>query len=155
MRLLLFSDSHGQADYRRAMESEVRRGSLPDAVLFAGDAGFFTNHIFEDLPYYCVRGNCDYGSSAPDSELVTHGEHRVYLTHGHLFRLKLTLDLLASKALSEQARIAVYGHTHKQGFVLVNGVTCVNPGALKNGEYAFLELLNDGRILPDFRKIDL
>lgn len=155
MKLLLFSDSHGQVEYRVEMEREVRRGSLPDAVLFAGDAGFSSNHIFPELPYYCVRGNCDFSSSAPDHELIVLGEHRVYLAHGHLHRVKQTRDLLASDAFSQQARIAVYGHSHKQSLELVNGVYCINPGALKNGEYAVLNLLSDGKISPEFRKIRL
>ena len=155
MRLLIFSDSHGHVEYRDAMEKEVRHEILPDAVLFAGDAGFSSNLLFPELPYYYVRGNCDVISSAPDKELIDLDKHRIYLTHGHLHRVKQTLDLLASDALSHQARIAVYGHTHCQGLDLVNSVYCLNPGALKNGAYAVLNLFHDGRIVPDFRRIKL
>lgn len=155
MKLLLFSDSHGHVEYRDEMEKEVRRGSLPDAVLFAGDAGFSSNHIFPEVPYYCVRGNCDFSSSAPDWELIVFGEHRIYLAHGHLHRAKLIKGLLASDALKNQARIAVYGHTHNQGLEIVNSVYCINPGALKNGQYAFLNLFSDGRIQPEFKRIRL
>ena len=155
MKLLLFSDSHGHVEYRDEMEREVRRGILPDAVLFAGDAGFSSNHIFPELPYYCVSGNCDFSSSAPNYELIALGGHQIYLAHGHLHWAKLTRNLLASDASSHQADIVVYGHTHLQGLELVNNVYCINPGALKNGQYALLNLLSDGSISPEFKKIRL
>lgn len=137
------------------MMNEVLEEGLPDAVLFAGDAGFSQNQVYLNVPQYTVRGNCDYISTADDEELIPFGLHQIYLAHGHLLRVKQTLDLLASAARSRDAKIAVYGHTHRQGLDLVNNVYCVNPGALKNGEYALLALSSDGSIRPIFRKIKL
>lgn len=154
MKLLLFSDSHGQAEYRSAMVKEAEKEGMPDAVLFAGDAGFSSNLLFEGVPHYFVRGNCDYISIADDEELIPMGSHLVYLTHGHLQRVKKTLDILASAAKSKNAGIAIYGHTHQQGLDLIQGVYCINPGALKNGEYAFLHLNADKSVRPDFRKLN-
>ncbi len=150
MKLLCFSDAHGQEEKLRAMEQGVQKSGAPDAVLFAGDGSLSSYRPFEGIPYYEVRGNCDLLSKAADEVMLPFGPHHIYLTHGHLHRVKQTLDLLASAAKSRGAIIAVYGHTHRQGLDLINTIYCLNPGALKNGEYALLHLAQDGSFKPKF-----
>ena len=153
MNLLLFSDSHGHTDYLQALMARVCTVSRPDAILFAGDGIRDAERVNAECQVYRVRGNCDHSSNALDEQLLTFSTHRIYLSHGHLHRVKRTLDLLASAARVKDAKIAVYGHTHRQGLELVNTVYCINPGALINGEYALLRIEEDGRIFPFFHNL--
>lgn len=152
MKLLLFSDSHGNAKYLRAMQKRLLAEGQPDAILFAGDGAHDTALLSVACPVYSVRGNCDLTAIAPLEMVIPLGPWRIYLSHGHLHRVKQTLDLLASAARAGDARIAVYGHTHRQGLDLVNGVYCLNPGALDKGQYAWLTL-DSGAVRPVFASL--
>ncbi len=145
MRLLLFSDSHGSVHHLLAMMSRAQREGPVDAILFAGDGIGDLAFLQAGCPVHAVRGNCDLGSSMEKELLLNFGSQQVYLTHGHLHRVKHGLSLLASDALERGAQVAVFGHSHQQGTAIKNGVLCVNPGALSKGEYAMLLKDNNGQ----------
>lgn len=147
MKLLLFSDAHGNTANFRALMDLANERIKPDMMLYAGD-GSLGFHAVEYLcPRFMVRGNCDLGSPLPDELLIPCAGHLVYLCHGHQHKVKRGLDLLARVAAQKKADIAVFGHTHKQGLELINLVHCINPGSLASGEYAVLQL--DGRhVIP-------
>ena len=75
--------------------------------------------------------------------VVSFGGVRLYLTHGHLERVKLTRSFLYERAREEKCDIAFYGHTHEPD--MVTGVPMlVNPGAVCREQMAMLEV-EDGR----------
>lgn len=151
-QLLLISDSHGTGVYVRELLKQFPADRKPDAVLFAGDGAGIEHQLKHLSPVYGVKGNCDEFSSLPLEMTLVFSGQKLYLTHGHRQRVKRTLDLLASKAFENEAAIAVYGHTHRQGMDMVNRVICINPGALWQGEYALLTLELDGRVKPSFHR---
>lgn len=64
MRLAVFSDTHGFADY---MVSAARRAQ-PDMLIHLGDCTRDTSALeraLPDIPLRCVRGNCDFAALAP------------------------------------------------------------------------------------------
>lgn len=152
MKLLLFSDAHRNDACFKKLMSLANELIKPDMMLYAGDGSVY----FDAAEYVCtrfmVRGNCDFGSPLPDELLIPCAGHLIYLCHGHLHKVKHGLEPLAREAAAREADIAVYGHTHKQGYELVNRVHCINPGALTTGEYAVLRF-EGKQFFPEFRRL--
>ncbi|MBQ2248865.1 MAG: YfcE family phosphodiesterase [Clostridia bacterium] len=117
MELLVISDAHGnRAAICEALRRQVRP---PDALLFLGDG----LRDLPDLPdgrtaLYAVAGNCDgylpFFTEGEEREicLLSLGEHRLLLTHGHRFGVKSGCGALLAYAAQEGADIVLYGHTH-------------------------------------------
>ena len=92
MRILVFSDSHGN---RRAMERAVREQPTAEIILFLGDGAEEASEVQAALPkgkMMCmVRGNNDWCCSALDSDVLTVENKRIFFTHGHLLGVKYGL----------------------------------------------------------------
>ena len=119
----LISDTHG------LVRPEVF-GALEgvELILHAGDVG---ENVLEELaaiaPTQAVCGNTD---PADDPRLAqsierTIGGVRIHVSHGHELGSPTPERLLAKY----DADVIVYGHTHQQKVVVVNGRVVVNPGA--------------------------
>nr|MDD6335008.1 YfcE family phosphodiesterase [bacterium] len=136
MRVLLISDSHGRGDLLCRILAEA--GPV-DAVLHAGDGKGDLERVPACVPLYAVRGNCDGFSGAPLAQTVRIGGQCMYLTHGHAHGVKGGLYALAQAANAAGCPVACYGHTHIAASREVEGVTCINPGAARSGQYAIVE----------------
>ena len=142
MKLLVFSDSHHEKGMLEALLRRAREEAGLSGILYAGDGAGDADAFGSLAPVYAVRGNCDpEDPSVPRARNLSFGEARIFLTHGNLQRVKMTLALLARDAADASAGVAVFGHTHRQRADYVSGVLCVNPGALAKGDYALLHLL--------------
>ena len=119
----LISDTHG------LVRPEVF-GALEgvELILHAGDVG---EGVLDELaaiaPIEAVYGNTD---ATDDPRLVqsierTIGGVRIHVSHGHELGSP-TPERLAAKY---DADVIVYGHTHQQKVVELNGRLVVNPGA--------------------------
>lgn len=109
MVLLVASDTHGHADRLLTAVSRVR----PAAVLFLGDGLSDLSVLPSELPVRAVRGNCDFfGREFPTCRLEVFGQTRIFLTHGHTLGVKGGPEHALAAALSENADILLYGHTH-------------------------------------------
>ena len=114
MQFLVFSDSHGHSE-------RINRALLLsreyDGVFFLGDG-------LRDLSYcdisnlYAVKGNCDCFSfdcgGYEDSLLLTLGNKKIFMTHGHKYGVKHGLDMLIYAAAENDADIVLFGHTHEK-----------------------------------------
>lgn len=130
--LAVFSDSHGDID---SMETVIRRVS-PDLVLHLGDYARDADALrctFPVLDIRSVRGNCDFGVQAEDRLSFSVEGVPLFLTHGHLYSVKYTLDSLANAACFSGARLALFGHTHQSEYRKMGGVTLFNPGSVRDG----------------------
>ncbi len=125
----VLSDTHG--DFRR-IEYCVPVLKDADMLIHAGD-------FFEDahnigallrLKSIGVTGNCDYMVKGPSEEMLTLDNKRVYVTHGHLYRVKTELSSLVLRAKTLGAHVSVFGHTHIPTVFRKEGVLFVNPGSL-------------------------
>ncbi len=129
MKLLIFSDSHGEL---LPMRDAIRR-ERPDAVLHLGDhAGdaFTLSQEFYDLPIAYVRGNCDrdFPPCAETYERTLEGV-RIFAAHGHRFGVKYDRLRFSLAAQERGATLALYGHTHCPDCTQQEGLWLLNPGA--------------------------
>lgn len=152
MRILVISDSHGDScSVKRAIAEQ------PTAriVFFLGDGERdidLNEHSRPNLYIHKVRGNCDYGSILPDYIIDEVEGVRIYATHGYVERVKYGRSLLIKYAMDNKALIALYGHTHIPDTNYTDGIWLVNPGSIKRGEYAVVDI-TPGGIMPILMKL--
>lgn len=148
MKLLILSDSHGTMQYMcDAVEKEQ-----PDYVIHLGDhardASELSNY-YPTLPITWVRGNCDFSSDAPETRLVTYGNKKFLLCHGHTYGVKSGLLRAVYAAKEAGADVFLFGHTHIPFHDEEDGLALLNPGAcsMKNAfgkpSYGVIELTDD------------
>lgn len=151
IRVLVMSDSHGDEDnVRWALEKH------PDVarVIHLGDGRAEQQIVMEASPRnLCVAGNCDWYSDAPVRQVVEISGAAMLLTHGHEYRVKYRLDTLAYAAEAAGVKAALFGHTHRQANIFAGNVYLINPGSIRAGEYAILNI-QDGRIETELRKLN-
>lgn len=147
MRLLVLSDSHGR---RNMLYDAITLHPEADAVIFLGDGERDFASIREQFPsqkFYAVCGNCDFYSMNPAFLLERFDGKLVYGAHGHNEGVKHSLVMLAQKAQSCGASIALYGHTHVPDTRYENGVLLFNPGSASLGRYGMIDITDKG-IMP-------
>ena len=114
MKILCFSDSHGSFD---AVGEMLKKHRDAQAVFFLGDG-------LTDAEYYAasdterawiaVRGNCDFiGRDVPELCTESIGPCCIFMTHGHRFGVKSSVESAAIAAAQAGADILLYGHTHQ------------------------------------------
>lgn len=139
MKLLILSDSHGRLDTaRQAILSEK-----PHEVIHLGDYvrdAEILRREFPQIPVSNVPGNCDYGISLPETQLLEREGKRILLTHGHMYGVKTTYIRAIYAALEQEADILLFGHTHRAECFQEKGVWVMNPGAAGTGRYGIITL---------------
>lgn len=128
MRIGVLSDTHGSI--RLALNVVNQMGQI-DALIHAGD--FYGDALqmkqFYNQPVYAVLGNCDAGLSGEEELIITLEGCKIYITHGHLYQAKNTLQLLQYKAQEIGADAVVFGHTHIPLNIYEQGILIFNPGS--------------------------
>lgn len=81
--------------------------------------------------YITVQGNCDYEDKFPTETTQEIADKKIFLTHGHLYGVKSSLNNLLYKAKEVGANIACFGHSHFLGMEVVDDVLFINPGSLR------------------------
>lgn len=153
MKILVLSDSHGARDAMcRAVSLE-----LPELILHLGDnirdcKVFQTN--YPDIPYRSVRGNCDPGFNGLDrDEFVLEGK-RFFMTHGHLYGVKMGKGSIISAAKEREADVLLFGHTHVQYYSIDDGFTVINPGSIGDSKMSYAVVMLDGNdVLCELKQI--
>lgn len=126
MKIVVFSDAHGN---KEAIQRVV--GFNPDAnfVVSLGDSEVSYNFL-QDLDIIPIKGN--YFRDAGfvyESELVVK-EKRIFLTHGHKYKVHKGLSKLSNKVIIDGYDIALYGHTHIAKFDTIGEKYVINPGSI-------------------------
>lgn len=149
MRIGILSDSHGKLI--KAEQALQEMGTI-DLLLHAGDYG-------EDglilgkahgIKVKSVVGNCDRYAPGPAEELMEINGYKIYLTHGHLFGVKYSLEKLKKQAKRLGADIVIYGHTHVPHQEEIEEILFLNPGSITwppvpgRHSYAVLEVSPSG-----------
>ncbi len=147
MRILVFSDSHGVIGN---CLSQIARIGAVDMILHAGDVSADAEDIasvYPDIPVRYVSGNCE--MSRADTESIVEADGvRIFLTHGHGYRVKYEPDYatLLRRGRQVGARVCVFGHTHKPLCHNLGDITLLNPGSSRyGGTYAVIEI-EDGKV---------
>ena len=137
--ILIISDYHKREAEVVALINEYK----PEYVLCCGD-GESDDTFYQENNIISVKGNCDY-ANLPITKVVDILDKKYLLTHGHLYDVYFDIFKLYLLAKENNANIVLYGHTHNQFLEEYEGVIFINPGALKDGNYAIID--NDEIIL--------
>lgn len=145
MTLLVISDTH------RNIENAVRLVNRykPDYLLHLGDVCDDCDRlsaIFPRLIVLGVIGNNDFPSSYPEypkERIFTLDGKKIFMCHGHKYRVKLGLFSLSLRAREVEADIVLYGHTHSRYLEQTEEMLIMNPGTI--GSYGIIEI-NNGKI---------
>lgn len=147
MRILVFSDTHGVIEN---CISQIARIGAVDMILHAGDVSADAvdiASIYPNIPVRYVCGNCEI--SRADAECVVEAAGvRIFLTHGHGYRVKYEPDYrtLQNRGRQLGADVCVFGHTHKPLCHKLGDITLLNPGSSRyGGTYGVIEI-EEGRI---------
>ena len=145
MKVLILSDRHGLTT--ELLEIQNRHKDEVDMMLHCGDSELSSNSK-ELISFKGVKGNCDFGSDLPNEIIEDLSGITLYMTHGHLYNVKMTLMSLKYRAMETSAKIACYGHSHIANAEMIDDVLLINPGSIrlpvmrKQKTYAILELEN-------------
>lgn len=151
MRILVVSDTHGdEGALWRALEAQP----TARAVIHLGDGVREAENMaarFPELPFYLVRGNCDFSSAAghiPFAREENLGGKRLFFTHGHLYGVKSDLYRIGCAARERQADVLLFGHTHQPLTEYDDGLYLCNPGSLYGGgTYGVLDITAAGIVM--------
>ena len=158
-RYLVCSDIHGRDELLREVvriekdfKALIVAGDLQLDIYEIGDIVMMSSSPKADL--HMVTGNCDaYEGSAsmlPYKLNIEINGHKIFLTHGHRYR-NADLTMMSYAAQEDQCDIIIYGHTHAKQDVNAFGIRFINPGALRNGSYAIMEVADDGEVTVEFK----
>jgi putative phosphoesterase len=143
MKIAVFSDSHGRTD---GMVKAVYDCS-PDLIVHLGDYFKDAEELKKEFPQTAlraVRGNCDFLSSTPEAITINVGDAKIFITHGHRYGVKSGLGPLIREALSLNANIVIFGHTHISYYEASSGIHVLNPGTAGGSRqapsYALVEI---------------
>lgn len=151
MRILVFSDSHGQAI---AMKKAIEAQPTAEAIIFLGDGHRdfeYCKKFIGDRRIYAVKGNNDFHCEYPLRQVINEGGENIYICHGHYEYVKSTLGGLLTKAKANDCKIALYGHTHRQQVDYHDEMHIFCPGALYNDEYGVIDITDKGIICIGMR----
>lgn len=131
------------------------RAVRPDLMIHLGDFYEDARVMAEEYPHIPmvhVPGNCDrYRVSPGEPEIIVTkiGGVDMYLTHGHLHGVKMTLGNLLREARKCNVKAVLYGHTHVADcFMEEDGLWVLNPGSCNysGGSVGLIET-SDGKIV--------
>lgn len=152
MRILVVSDSHGD---QYALREAIIQQPTAKAMYFLGDGEHdvdYAQGANPMLPILKVKGNCDFGSQLPAYMIDEVEGKRIYFTHGYLENVKYTKQNLYDRARDNKASIALYGHTHIPDTTYQDGIWLINPGSIREDNYAVVDITSGG-IMPILMKL--
>lgn len=144
MRYLIISDTHGR---HTNYEDVIRTIGHLDGVIHCGDSegGLIDMEAWLDCPMIAVGGNCDFGEMLPLDHFMFLGNHKIMITHGQKYHVKMGLEYLVEEAKRNGCDTVLFGHTHNPIIDERAGITLVNPGSLSyphrdNPSYAIMTM---------------
>ena len=136
-KLLVLSDTHGRLSYLQTVLNWAKDRIPPKDVIclsvFLGDGISDLHQAVKTTGYYSdwklVRGNNDYGSQYPESDVFDFVNFRFFICHGHRHSLYSGYHSLINAAVSNGANVVLSGHSHVPHFKNMNGIQLINPGS--------------------------
>lgn len=152
LRLLLVSDTHGDV---RALQAAIDAQPTASLLVHVGDGANDLTRIAEFCPIRAIQvaGNCDLASALPDTEEFVFANHRFFATHGHRYGVKADLYRLSCAARSRAVHAVLFGHTHRPLALFDDGIYLINPGSLRDGNYATIDIDPSGGMVPNLIKL--
>ena len=149
LRYMLLSDSHRAGGWLARAAEVYAQGGF-DGVIHLGDVHADARRFAElaGTTPLCVRGNCDSPlCPAPAERVEALGGARILLAHGDRYGVKSSLTRLSYRPEELACQAAFFGHTHRAFCGYVGGALLLNPGALREGNWAEVTV-QEGRIIP-------
>ncbi len=112
----------------------------PAQVVHLGDHYDDGEALLQENPhihFHQVPGNCDRYRCSTDQPLILCYDIagvRTYMTHGHLHGVKSGTERILQEARNNEARLVLYGHTHRAECFCYDGMWVMNPGSCGSGE---------------------
>ncbi|MBQ2486994.1 MAG: YfcE family phosphodiesterase, partial [Ruminococcus sp.] len=102
-----------------------------------------------------VRGNCDWSSTLPATEVAEVGGKRIFITHGHMYQAKFTTMNMIYAAREEKANILLFGHTHQAMTDYNDGLYIMNPGSCSGyyATYGVIDITPKGDIVTNIVRL--
>ena len=156
VRLAVFADTHGN---RRYMQEVLGNHGPFNMIVHLGDGVREGRELADQqgLPFIGVRGNEDYGATAPlENNISIHG-FKIFMMHGHQMDINPYQDgqtwkrhyaEMACRAARNGSDIFLFGHTHKPVLKSQEGILLCNPGDHYLGSSfppGFIELVVDSQ----------
>ncbi|MDD4125675.1 MAG: YfcE family phosphodiesterase [Eubacteriales bacterium] len=133
MKILVLSDSHGNYGPMEAALTIEK----PELVIFLGDGAGDIALLERQNPsqrILKIKGNGDFFHSGAAFICDIFDGVKIYAVHGHIQRVKESINGILYAAKAEKAAIALYGHTHRQMIKRIDGITLINPGSIGCGQ---------------------
>lgn len=128
MKLIVMSDNHSHIKVIETIYT--RHAKDADLFLHCGDSQLPYDHPILNN-FLKVGGNCDYDRSYPKELKKDLTEtYTLFMTHGHHYGVKLSLEGLWYKALEISANIVCFGHSHCVGVERIGDIFFINPGSV-------------------------
>ena len=98
MKILIVSDTHG---HEENLERVVEKVGKIDCLLHLGDVEGQEDYIeaLVSCPVHIVAGNNDFFSELPREIVVTIGDYRILMTHGHYYGVSVETSMLKEEAV--------------------------------------------------------
>lgn len=128
MKILVVSDTHRYEDNLE----KVLKIEKADMLFHLGDIEGSENKIESMANVNCVmvRGNNDFFSFLDDERELEIKGYKILLTHGHLYNVGLSTQLLYDEASSRGFDLAIFGHTHRPFYKKNYKLILLNPGSI-------------------------
>lgn len=148
MKILVIGDTHGKLNKVRDIYPKLKN---IDLIAHTGDHLRDARALGREfnIDVVAVKGNCDGSFSGEDFEIIETEYGKILLTHGHMQNVKMQLSTLMYKAMENQCRAVLFGHTHQALIEEANGIRLINPGSLtqprdgSSGSYAIVRTSAD------------
>lgn len=152
-RVMVVSDNHGDA---AVLEKIVdRHRSDVDAMIHCGDSEMPCSSAVM-APFLKVKGNCDFDKAYPNEFTQDIADLRFFVTHGHLFDVKMSPMPLGYRGEEQGAQIVCFGHSHIAESFDHHGMIFINPGSIRlprmrrENTYAIVEFEDKHHICVKF-----
>lgn len=158
MRILIVSDTHRK---HGNLEAVLEKEGPIDLFIHAGDVEEeYDIDAMIECPKHIVAGNNDYFTYLPKEKEFCIGKYKVFLTHGHNYRLYAGTQYLEQAARQRKVDIVIYGHTHRPNIEYKDGLILINPGSIseprqmgRDATYIMAEVDSKGQISFEMRNL--
>lgn len=129
MKIGIMSDSHYNLD---AIDDAICLADDVDCWLHAGDSIEDSKYLekVSSKKVYGVIGNVDWTYEKPNDLLLKLADINIFLTHGHTYNVKTSLEELSDMARCVNAHLIVYGHSHIGAQKTIDNRLFINPGSI-------------------------
>ena len=129
MKFFVISDTHGKID---KVKQVYERLTGIDYLIHLGDLQSDALALEQELgvKVISIKGNMDGSHSSNDYKILETEFGGILLVHGHMEKVKFSLQNLLYRAHELNCKAVFFGHTHDSFYGEYDGIYLLNPGSL-------------------------